>query len=202
LQNLLLTGIKGALATTTYQMDPSNREESFSLLVHSQNDIGWTHLLKGRVSHHWVQIQDFHIYHDDEICSAKFPGSIWLKKVLHHLWSHLYTAWKLRNADLHGIDAADKEAKAKLRPAIVALYSTAASLPFLDRRLFDKDLTERLNQRSREQTAWVALVTPTIRIAKAEDAHLRKQSQQDIREFFLLPTPQLVPSLHAIQIDE
>jgi hypothetical protein len=96
----------------------------------------------------------------------------------------------------------EAKAKAKLRPAIVALYSTAASLSFLDRRLFNKDLTECLNQRSREQTAWIGLVTPTIRIAKAKEAHLRKQSQHNIREFFLLPTPQLVPSPYAIQIDD
>jgi hypothetical protein len=185
----LLTGIKGALAATNYQMDPSNREESFSRLIHSQNDICWTHLLKGCFSHHWVHIQDSHIYHDDEICSMKFTGAIWLKKVLHHPWSHLYKAWKLRNTDLHGIDTADKEAKAKakLRPAIAALYSTAASLPFLDRWLLDKDLTECLNQHSREQTAWISLIMLTIQIAKAKEAHLRKKSQRNIREFFLLP---------------
>jgi hypothetical protein len=39
-----------------------NREASFELLVSSQNDIGWSHLLRGRFSHHWGQIQQDHIY--------------------------------------------------------------------------------------------------------------------------------------------
>ena len=56
-------------------------------------------------------------------------------------------AWKLRNADLHGIDSADQEAKrnAKLKPAIVALYKTSEKLDYLDKCLFDLPLLPSLS---------------------------------------------------------
>ncbi len=196
LKTILLLGISGALQDDpTLEMDTTNREPDFEILVYCQNDIGWSHLLRGCFSHHWVQIQQAHIDKDDEICSKTNSGSGWLKKVLHHIWSHLYAAWLLRNADLHGIDKADQEAKrkAKLRPAIVALYQTSATLKYLDKRLFALPLDKRLDLNSSEQRAWISLVTPTVRQAKAEaDDHLR-QTQPDIRGFFLRPVPAAPP---------
>ena len=55
-------------------------------------------------------------------------------------------AWKVRNPDLHGINADDQEAKrkAKLKPAIAALYKTADKRDYLDKRIFDLPLLERL----------------------------------------------------------
>jgi hypothetical protein len=66
-----------------------------------------------------------------------FAGPCWLEHVLFQLWTSLYLAWKLRNADIHGIDKADQErkSKAKLRPQVVTLYQAANSLNYLDKRL-------------------------------------------------------------------
>jgi hypothetical protein len=52
-----------------------------------------------------------------------------LQKVLHHLWTRSRMVWKLCDADLHGADAANQEAKckAKLKPAIFALCNAAAA---------------------------------------------------------------------------
>jgi hypothetical protein len=198
LQTILLLGISGALQDDpSLEMATDNREPTFEILVSSQNDIGWSQLLRGRFSHHWVQTQQAHIDAEDEIDSEKNSGQGWLKKVLHHIWSHLYIAWKLRNADLHGIDKADQEAKskAKLRPAIIALYQTSATLDYLDKRLFALDLDKRLaDTSSSEQTAWINLVTPTVRQAKAEATNHLLRSQRDIREFFIRPVPTGTPA--------
>jgi hypothetical protein len=186
LQMILMVGLDGALQDDPlFDMPTDHREASFELLVSSQNDIGWSHLLRGRFSHHWVQIQQHHIDHDDEISSKKFTGQRWLQKVLNHIWTHLYMAWKLRNADLHGIDAADQEAKrqAKLKPAIVALYETAATLPYLDKRLFELPLIDRLDLKSHEQTAWINVTTPTVRQAKTEADDKLHTTQRDIRKY-------------------
>ena len=59
LQMILMVGIQGRALQDDplFDMPTTNREASFELLVSSQNDIGWSHLLRGRFSHHWVQIQ-------------------------------------------------------------------------------------------------------------------------------------------------
>ena len=125
LQCILMVGIQGALQDDPlFDVLTTNCEASFELLVSSECNIGWSHLLRGRFSHHWVQIQQDHIDHEHKVSSKKFTSQRWLQKVLNHLWTHLYLTWKLRNTDLHDIDAADQEVKrkAKLKPATVALY--------------------------------------------------------------------------------
>jgi hypothetical protein len=95
-------------------------------------------------------------------------------------------AWKLRNADLHSIDKADQEAKrkAELSPFVVALHATANTLAYLDKRLFELPLLARLDKSADEQAAWINVVTPTVRIAKAEAYDRLLTTQRDIRSFF------------------
>ena len=84
--------------------------------------------------------------------------------------------WKLTNVDIHGIDAADQETerKAKLKPAIAALYKTAYKtankLDYLNKRLFELCLLAQLDLKSHKQTAWIKVITPTIPQAKADEA--------------------------------
>jgi len=91
---ILMVIIKGALQDDLlFGMPPTSQEASLELLVSSQNDIGWSHLLRGgRFSHHWVQIQQDHIDHEREVSFKKFTGQRWLQKVLNHLRTHLYLA--------------------------------------------------------------------------------------------------------------
>jgi hypothetical protein len=141
---MLLQGISGAIHDPTFELPTTDPEANFEILASSQNDIGWSQMIRGRFSIHcWSQLQQAHIEQDDEICGEKITGPRWLEHVLFHLWTSLYLAWKLRNADLHGIDKADRErkSKAKLRPQVVALYQKAASLNYLDKRLFALTLT-------------------------------------------------------------
>ena len=104
----------------------------------------------------------------------------------------------VRNADLHGIDAADQEAKrkARLKPAIVALYQTAAMLDYLDKRLFELPLLARLDLKSHEQTTWINVITPPIQQCKAEAADKLQKTQQDTCQFFIQPGVQ--PPYHGL----
>jgi hypothetical protein len=126
------------------------------------------------------------------------------------LSTHLHMAWKLRNADLHGVDTADQKAKrkakrkAKLKPAIVALYKTADTLDCLNKQLFNLHLPTRLDkQKSHEEMAWINLATTTVRQAKAEAAGHIPRTRRDIREFSIRPAAQnAVPRPLAVQITE
>jgi hypothetical protein len=162
-------------------------------------------MLCGRFSHHWVQLQQDNIDRNDEVSSLKFTGHRWPQKVLHHIWTHPHMAWTLRNADLHGIDAADQEekCKAKLKPDVVALHAKADKLLHLDKQLFKLPLKLRLRTKSKEQLAWINVVSPTVQTTRAEaDDHVKK-SQPDIRNYFLghgpvlaqIPTRSPIPRL-------
>ena len=71
---ILMVGIQGAPEDEPLFDTPTNNlEASFELLVSSQSDIGWPPLLlQGRFSHHWIQIQQDHIDHEEEdICRSR-----------------------------------------------------------------------------------------------------------------------------------
>jgi hypothetical protein len=128
---------------------------------------------------------------------AQGKAQRWLHKVLHHVWAHLHMAWTLRNADLHRIGAADQEAKrkAKVRLDVVALCAKADKLLHLDKRLFKMPLELRLKTKSKEQSAWINVVSPTLRTARAEAEDHVKKSQPDVRNCFLGhgPVPAQLP---------
>jgi hypothetical protein len=64
----------------------------------------------------------------------------------------------------------------------VALYETAASLPCLDKPLFELPLIDRLDLKSHEQTAWINVTAPAVRQAKAEADDKLHTTQRDIRK--------------------
>jgi hypothetical protein len=157
-------------------MNPNNREPIFRALVTSQNKIGWQHILKGRFSKQWTQIQGRHILDKPDIDSQKQSGDRWLTLTPHHLWTHPWQAWLLRNEDPRGHDNDEKERKRidKLRFQIHALYSKQPLLLACDRPIFDLPIDERMKLKSGELTTWVKLVTATVKRAIADaEQHLR-----------------------------
>ena len=106
-------------------MDPNNRKPIFQTLVNSQNSIGWQHLLMGRFSNHWIQIQGQPILDDAEKDQEKQSGERWLKLILHHLWTHqwqllwthLWQLWLARNDVLHGHEKDKKDRPQTTRKA-------------------------------------------------------------------------------------
>jgi hypothetical protein len=162
---ILLQGVREAIRDPNYQMDATNRETRFQLLVQAQNLIGWNHLLKGRFSHHWIQCQQVHIYLDPDTDSTKQSGEQWLKRVLNCMWTSLWQVWLIHNDDLHGRDRQQRERKRikKLTPRIVNLYKKADILLVADKDIFAIPLTTRLTFPSGELSTWIKLITPTVK---------------------------------------
>ena len=97
LQMILMAGTQGAFQNDPLFDMPTDKhdEACFDLLVVlSQNDIGWSHLLQGRFSH---PARSRSNKTTSSIMSTrgaprKSPANHWLQKVLNHLWTHLYLA--------------------------------------------------------------------------------------------------------------
>jgi hypothetical protein len=174
---ILMQGVREAIKYPNYQMEESNREHRFTILVQAQNLIGWNHILKGRFSHHWIQCQQAHIYLDPDTDSKKQSGEIWLKRILNCMWTNLWQVWLIRNDDLHGRDRQQREKKCieKLTPRIVALYDKADTVLAADKDIFAIPIDTQLTFPSGELKAWITLATPTIKraINDANEHHRR-----------------------------
>lgn len=85
--------------------------------------------------------------------------------------------------------------KAKLKPSMIALYKTANKLNYFDKHIFTLRLKDHLSAHSREQTAWINLVSCTVQQAKAKANHHTQHTQHDIHHF-------LACHPHTVQIDE
>jgi hypothetical protein len=203
---ILLQGIRGALANQHFQMNPNNREPLFRTLVNAQNKIGWQHLLKGRFSKHWTQIQDRHIMDEPDIDHEKQSGDRWLKLVLNHLWTLIWQVWLIRNEDLHGRDKDENERKRleKLHPRVVALYAKKDSLLARDKTILALPIQDRMQLHSRELATWVNLVTPTIKRAITDAEHYLRATNHTIHDFLAparpdpLTTNELVNELRPV----
>ena len=155
------------------------------------------------LSAHWIEIQQNHIDHEDEISSKKFTGQCWLQKVLNAIIiSGRICTWPGNSAtpDLHGIDASrpqEAKCKAKLKPGAVALYKTAKKLKYLDKRLFRSARPTQTEAPGTNQGGHADRLISKGRSIQPNP----KDPTRDIREFFVRPASQTVlPRPPAVQI--
>jgi hypothetical protein len=115
---VLIQGIQGALFKQEHSQTTPNstREPVVHMLVSSKNKISWHHLLKGRFSKQWTQIQGRHILEDPELDHEKQSGSRWLKLALHHLWTlTVWQVWLQRPVQIFKFLLLSKAQKVQLR---------------------------------------------------------------------------------------
>ena len=156
-------------------MDPNNHEAIFCMLVSSQNKSGWQHLLKGRFSKQWTQIEGRYILDDPDIDQEKQShGNLWLKLIMHHpCWTHLWQLWLACNDNLYCHDKDEAKRMQRHRkatttsPHIVVQTGSAASLQQTNLELPSQ---VRMKLHSRELVTWVPLFTPTVKRALTDTA--------------------------------
>ena len=82
-------------------------------------------------------------------------------------------------------------------PKLQQLKRKSEKLDYLDKRLLDLPLANRSDQKSHDQTAWIAwinVVTPTDRQAKPDAADKIQRTPRDIRQFFIQPATPRPPA--------
>ena len=73
--------------------------------IRAQNNIGWQHFLKGRISKHWSEAQAMYYTQRTDIDKRKYTILRWKKRLLHAVIGGCITSWEKRNTELHGEQA-------------------------------------------------------------------------------------------------
>lgn len=154
----------------TVTRDDQGQQDSLLTAVHSQNEIGWEHFLKGRISNKWLELQEQ--YKDEELLPPNHDGFHWAQTTIAQIIKISLQLWDYRNKILRGFNYADsmllkrQEITDKIRQSYQ--HSTEVEPHFY--HIFDKPLQDLFNHSVSYLQAWQF----TYDLAHAEWKRLRK----------------------------
>ena len=91
------------------QLTADGYSQDLTMLIFSQNAIGWGQLFSGRWSKHWSLIQGCSM--GDDVTQLESPlGGRWNVAMLNELWNLWHELWTARNAEVRGSDETSRKA--------------------------------------------------------------------------------------------
>lgn len=108
----LLTTMKRWLQNLPYQTptfvlsddDPLDQrlQTSLETAFQKQNDIGWAHFFRGRLTKAWKDV--IALYYKERQPDEPHNPTLWMRKTVDQLWEFYIAIWYCRNGELHGHD--------------------------------------------------------------------------------------------------
>ena len=159
-----------------------------------QTQIGWDHMLRGRLSHTWF------CAHDDYCRQRHLPASYLSDIVGPQLIQQLFTVclqqWYARNDALHGSDPTTTQDKQldRINAKIRAAYTNMTAFDDDDRDiLFRTPLIDRLSHTHTAKLNWLLLyescLSATPGISNPPNSHNRSAPNPALHEFFRQNAP-------------
>ena len=136
MKNSILQGIQAWLLNQpppTLELIVQNPSPTLIQAYKTQNEIGWRHFLKGRISIHWStlvngELQDINNIQENETKTRTYNPESWGSGLLQVMWRHILIFWKIRNdavAELYKQKGMSKEQFTLIRLATKELESGA-----------------------------------------------------------------------------
>jgi hypothetical protein len=168
--NILVRAYKSVLATGDCDFAADTYSDEEQVLVDSQSRIGWPHILFGRLSTSWSQLQKLHIK-TEELDEKKYSASRWTAKVHKYIWQRLHALWLLRNTSLHGTTFTESEAtrRTRITSLVLQLYARRLELPPQDQIMLRMPIDTRLSQPLSTIETWLSVVTPAFEAARTDE---------------------------------
>ena len=172
LGDLLITGLSKWLHN-----DPaifSDFPPLYNSLIFHQTRIGWKQLFVSQFILEWSDLQrDYLVL--QSITSKKYSGTSWITGVTQIIWTHVYSNWEARNADLHGIDATMHEQAqyAQAQWEMEEIYSQRSLVQPCNCNVFYSNTNEHFQKESTAQglkqwlNTWKPLILRSIQAATA-----------------------------------
>lgn len=133
-----------------------------------QEQIGWSQILKGRLSTRWSQHQHQHLCQAG-LVDSRTTGSTWATSLIDIIFKQWWKLWSSRNEDRHGRDHATL-AQAASRQAIRELhqlYDAKDTTPLQYQFIFRQPLLELLRWKTPKIRAWISAYKPIIEMGYA-----------------------------------
>ena len=110
-----------------------HQADHYACLIHDafyhQDNIGWSNMLRGRISVTWMQAYDLRS-ESRSLDRQQFRSHILGPSLVEHLWTLGITIWKARNEDMYGPDGLLTQRNLdELTHRITAAYNDRAEIP-------------------------------------------------------------------------
>jgi hypothetical protein len=145
-----------------------------------QNNIGWTHLLKGRLSTKWGTVIATHLA-TQKVSEKEMTALIWGRTVTKLLFQFVLQLWQSRNNEAHLLNA-NKESilsRQRILANIEALQATNPTVRHCDQDFIYRDFSVLQTYSLSNLTSWYRMARSIIQQGKS-----RRPTSIDIRECF------------------
>ena len=192
IQRVLHDGLKGWLESENligYSLSPALYPVEVHRLIHQQNLIGWHHILLGRHTSEWANLQDnfyIRINEEERRTKHKRTGQKWQTTLTTWLWDQWWELWVSRNKDLHGADAVAraKAATREVHRTLRELYDLRNRVDNSLRPLFFPTLQAHMDQPTWVTQNWISLHASLIRDNVKHATARAKAGMRSLRSYF------------------
>ena len=156
---------------------PQFLPQRYHQLFHHQDQIGWNHILHGRFSILWNQIQ---------VQSNNKTNKLWLIHTIRTIWHYIAKIWKHRCDTNHGTTPQTKRQRAlhRLTPLVQSLYNKQDKIDPVDNHIFDKSTDEILQMPTNSIERWAFQADKRIRESIEQLRRKTQRNTQSIHQFF------------------
>ena len=168
-------------------IDNTNYEQYIDLqkAIKQQDDIGWRHFIRGRLTIEWGNIIAAHI----KTCNIKkYNAEKWGANLLAINWKYILKIWRQRCEDVHGATKADMDRlkKEKLLKEIEHIQSTNKELITKKTEWIHEDIEELSTLDNSALEAWLYGANIVSKINKKEKKQKAEMNKENgiIRNMF------------------
>jgi hypothetical protein len=181
--HILLAGIRSYFDAQPFPSTEFDQySDSYQPLLQSQASIGWGHLVRGRFSSHWSDLQHDYLFRTQP--GKKFDSTKWYRKMVSPMLVDCHALWTLRNGERHGTEKQQKRTKRleQLERDLTELYEYQTEVLAADRDLFDTSIEDLLTMQPGDITKWIVSRKPIILQSR------REANRRNLTNVRLLPT--------------
>jgi hypothetical protein len=162
---------KEAITSIDQEWRPSIQDETtLSTSINDQNDIGWHHILFGRIAQTTARYIDSTL-HQRGVEKWQNSGDRWSQPMIKNIWDTFLQLWNSRNTITYDTNNKSTQniLKEKLQLKVERRYQYVDKLSYTDRqKLFYRDKESLLEEDPRFIKAWLKLADRIIRVSKQE----------------------------------
>ena len=169
--------------------EPQGEEYADELhsLIDTQARIGWRQLFNGRFCKQWCDLQNVHLNHIRQYLPTKNnSGHKWQIAIITVIWEEWHDLWNMRNADVHGNDAASKAiaAKREVSRRLAMIYEKRNHMEPSAQELLFPDIRTHLEQPPWVIQNWITINGPVFVASLRSVKSKAIQNVRSIRSYF------------------